>query len=423
MIVKCRSLILACLICTGLFSCNKHSEHNTTLQNVGVGALSGSFYVDVDDSIIMWNAKTGVKVWDVKDDYGYGSYLNPMVYDAGTVYTGGSAGIKGYNAQTGAGVWEASFYDPSVGDGSDYRIPAFINDSLALVTSSTGVYIGGSQLYCYNKLTGSRKWQTQIDSNINGFAEFNPIPLNVNNKLVVVVKEWSSNFKICCYDPLTGKQLWQTDWNPYVSPLLKTSAGNVYSLQAATVWEYSGNDGSMVWQTTMDVTPGSEYTNSFFDDKYVYINRINPDKTYTMFVLNKFTGVVISKTPIPLGPKGQAHLTCHYQNGVLYVSDYNNNTSDYDATLYAYTFPGMQLKWSYNFTSVSTPPNPPVITDQYVVFPGSLDKTLSKTNPTGEMIFLDLNGKLVNTVRFPGTNTSKFVYVDDKGTAYAPDLY
>ena len=411
---------LAVLILSNLYSCSKHADVSHSVADSTKTSIPGSIYAIVNDSLQYFNVKTGAKVWSVPASY-YGNPSGPLVFNAGSVYNAGSAGTKCFNGLTGAGVWELNISDPSISQ-FVFAAPAFPNDSVAVVNSSTGVYIGGAMMYGYNKNTGKRMWSTQIDSAGGITDNYFAIPLAVNKKIVVLVKEYSGNFKICCYDPATGKQLWQSDWNPYLSSALKTSGGNIFSLQGATIWGYSGNNGAMLWQTTVPITSGSQYYGSYFDDTNLYISRLNPDGSFSVLTVNKLTGQYLSTTTVPLAAGALAPYACHYQNGVFYVMDYIDTSTDYNGMLYAYSFPSMQLKWSYKFTWLFSPSRAPVITDRYVVFPVSADKIVNQNSLHAKMVFLDMNGKTVNELKYPGF-TSKFLYIDDAGIPYMTDAY
>ncbi|MGZ3835081.1 MAG: outer membrane protein assembly factor BamB family protein [Mucilaginibacter sp.] len=384
--------------------------------------ITGKIYAVIDDSISMVDANSGRKMWSTFDALLFNSTDAPLEYSDGAVFYGGMYGMGCYDAVSGHGKYQAGRGDPSAGNSSEYRVAAFVDDSLAILTNPTGVFMGGATLYCLNKFTGKGRWNQPADVNINGLYEYNPIPVIVNNKVVTLVKEWSGNFKITCFDPLTGAQIWETDYNPYLSVYLKANNGNVYCPTGQTVWCYSGADGSMLWQTTLTTPTSSQYASSWFDDKYLYIARINSDKSYSFSVLDKTSGAIISTSSLsPAAGGGALHFACLYKNGTLYVSDYGG-TPVYNGTLYAYDFATLTLKWSYQFQWESTPPTAPIITDKYIMFPGGLGKTVDPNATSATMLFLTLNGKLAKTVKYGGQNTSKYLYVDN-GVVYGNDPY
>jgi len=412
------------IIFTILYGCTKHADitHSTTDTTTQKTLITGNIYEAVSDSIKKFDVKTGAILWGVPNSYASFAPTGPLIYNAGGIYNGSAGGTKGYNALTGAGLFQVDTNDPSISQ-YVYEVPAFAGDSLAVINSSTGVYIGAAQMNVFNKITGKKEWSVQIDSGGTITDNYFAVPLAVNNRIVVLQQDASNNYKICCYDPNTGVQVWQSDWNPYLSGALKTSDNNIFSLQGGTIWSYSGTNGTMLWQTTTMVAAGSAYTDSWFDAANIYIAREDAAGSYySVLTVNKVTGKVLSTVNVPLEAGALAHYACHYQDGVFYVMDYIDTNTDYNGVLYAYSFPSMQLKWSYKFTWMFSPYRAPVITDKYVIFPVSAGKVVNQATLAAKMVFLDLNGKLVNEFSYHGF-PSKFLYVDETGTPYATDVY
>lgn len=109
------------------------------------------------DGLIALNAKTGVKIWDFKEDssgHMPGFMNHPPAIANGVVYFPCAGGVYAFSVQTGTQIW---------------RVP--INGFAGYVTVADGnvycalpenAYYGSGVFYCFDASTGDTKWTCHI---------------------------------------------------------------------------------------------------------------------------------------------------------------------------------------------------------------------------------------------------------------------
>jgi outer membrane protein assembly factor BamB len=169
------------------------------------------------DGLIALNAKTGVKIWDFKEDsngHMPGFMNHPPAIANGVVYFPCASGVYAFNVQTGDQIW---------------RVP--INGFAGYVTVADGNvycvlpehgYYGPSVFYCFDASTGHTKWTchtpaTYQPSVANGVVYVRSNALNASTGKLI----WNNTL-------LTSSQAIAGDI-VYSVNIRKTSRGGEYS--------------------------------------------------------------------------------------------------------------------------------------------------------------------------------------------------
>jgi hypothetical protein len=335
-----------------------------------------------------------------------------MIFDSTTFYHGNYGGLTAYSMQTGISRWTYSWL--AFNDALGYREPAF-KDSLLFLTAPTSVW-DHAYLYCLNKKTGITYWRKVLDAGYVSI-QFNTTPMVIGDNVIVLTRDADNHKHLTAFKSTDGSQAWTTPANDSLTLQLKLINGNIYSVSDTYVSCYNGNDGSLKWQTDLQIN-NFTMTSVFQEQDNLVLVKVN-GKDYTIIKINTITGVVSNRSTITVpsdvtDPK-YAPLSCNYKNNILFLSTHHNFDT---VSIRAYDLNSMSMKWEklfahYGFAELNT-----LLTNKYLLVP------INNSYPEGKtiMYFLDFNGKQVSRVPYNTNYTDRFAYVEN-GIIYNMDNY
>jgi outer membrane protein assembly factor BamB len=380
----------------------------------------GILYMLSDAGLQKIEVSKNVTDWTTQVYEGPGTANCPLDYNAGNIYFGGLGSLAAYNYQTGATNW-TNFIPDEAGASvsSDYRQTAY-QDSLVFYTKPTGVYFGGAQLYCAYRDNGQVIWTNQIDSDQYDVipGDFNGLPYVVNGNVITLTRGYYGNPQITAYNATTGRLVWNSPQNNELSGQLHVTNNYIYYSSNATACCYSTKDGSLLWQTdlqlpTLSYSSSTSYT--FLDSSKLIVCRNYGGTTNLVREINANTGSMMNSFELDV-PEAHVFWGYGYNNNVLYTVNVinwasGNNIDSVDVVAFDL---GSQLpKWKYNYTDGTGLFM--VVTNNNVIVPGGL---MDSTSLKAQVLFLDFNGKLVKKVAYAGTTANRFMYVDNSGVLY-----
>jgi len=353
-------------------------------------SVKGFLYMSLDNALTKINLETKSVVWQ---KYLYHGDHNGMEFNNGYLYHGDYSGLTCYNPVTGNRVWEfgwVSYYSNNT-----FSRYAF-SDSLIFAVSATTAY-DVSSLYCLNKRTGTLVWKNKIDTATWALGGYACAPQVDNDKVIVLVRDYSGHVKLVAYNIWTGQRVWDAGINDQLTLNFKVDNGKIYST-GHNVFCYDAATGNLVWQKTIPLAPlysGLYALTSFIDGNKIIIAGSPTAATCAVLTLDKNTGAILSNQPI-----NKEVGSCMYRDNVFYLGYPDSNYF----SLTAYNISDMSAKWTYKHTAYY----PQTVTSKNIIITG-VDSAVK---------VLDLNGNLVKRTPAMGTYFGSFIYIDSASNVF-----
>jgi outer membrane protein assembly factor BamB len=403
------------------YSCTKHFSNpppatgasDSSSTSNAVDSPGGMLYIAVVGQFMKVGAGNDSVYWTVPQLNWGSSWENPISFDGNVFYNGNVVSLQCYSSVTGLPVWSFTWSE-AVG-APFYRESAF-NDSLLFVTSPTYEWQYGF-LYCNNKTTGNSLWKQQIDT---GYADsnLNVIPLVSGNKVITITRDQNEQKHLTAFSIQNGAPVWSPPVDNSVGSKLLLEEGKIYLGYGPTALCYDASTGQQLWRTDLNVS-GTVWAYNFVDSNYLVVVDVLGNGDYQIIQLDKDNGAILKSDNFlipttyatnPLSESYPAPLSCCYNKNMLYLSSYYSVDS---LDIVAFNMSSMTQQWKVRYASYLEELEPPVLTDKYVLFPAYDRASTNLIN----VIFLDLNGKLIKKVPIGSNYTDGVVYVEG-GVAY-----